>query len=260
MKYLFLILAVVVLLACKPEPIQLICRVYEDAQGSRAESCSLKPYSLPDGWEKMSPVVVDILIDMLLGNEEDPYFAYDDEALVVSFHGDEGKRAVRAWLGRRGFSNKFQPGDPGIRARVPRRSIPDLARLEEVQHISLISSYQRFHPPAPPPRQDYAEWCLEPSPDCTPGDVLAGIARRGSGDPRKYDIRVVPHQGQKDSLVAWLESLGYRMQESAPGTPQEPFIVRTADPLFFEQLMERDEVDWLGGVESPEPVMVRGFR
>ena len=259
MKYLLLmLLAAAVLLACGPEPeqpVQIRCRPYVDAQGNRTENCFPVPTPLPKGWEKMASSVVDVLSE----SEEDPLAVYDDEALVVSYRGREEARAIRAWLGKRGFANDFQPGDPGIRAWVPLRSIPDLAKLEEVERIYLTRNFQRFHPPAAPPRQDYSKWCLEPSPDCTPDDVVVGIAMRGSGDPLKFDIRVVPHQGQRDSLVAWLESLGYSMKESAYGTTQQGFIVRTTDLPLFEQLAERDEVDWLGGIESPEPVWVTGL-
>lgn len=99
-----------------------------------------------------------------------------------------------------------------------------------------------------------------PTPDKLDSDVRDKMeayqrqeSERTGVERPEYAIRIVPSTGQKDGLVAWLESLGYSPRETVSGRPQHGFAIWINDPSFLKQLAERDDIEWVGEVERPEP-------
>lgn len=101
-----------------------------------------------------------------------------------------------------------------------------------------------------------------PEPMPTPIKIRPAIQDRideykrqgGAGDEASYfPVRVIPRQGQRDNLIAWLESLGHKAREPQYGDFAGEFVIQIKDPLFLEQLAEREDVDFIDGLKGPRP-------
>lgn len=69
-----------------------------------------------------------------------------------------------------------------------------------------------------------------------------GFQGGSSDEAAHFPVRVIPQRGQRDSLITWLESLGHKAEKSQYGSASGEFVIWITDPLFLEQLAERDEV------------------